>query len=294
MAVYNQITSRSIIRKVMRDLQTTDDNWIYDAIEWMGEALEHIGASPQLKDMGCVLTVSNYRATLPADLYYINQVAINNNVLPSVENELTTLLTKVDEIKASIAALTSTDVSLIRELRDLTNRIVVLENVYLADTKALQPLAYSTTNFPKALHCNECVNEMATHKESYFVDGGTIKTSFISGKVCLSYKAFPLDDEGYPMLPDDISFKEALFWYVYKKLLMGGTQVAVNGIDYNYADQQWKYYCTQARSAANFPDIDKYESFLNQWVRMIPNMNRHNNGFENLGTREQLTRSIDY
>ena len=80
MAVYKNITSRAIIRKIMRDLQTTDDNWIDDAIEWMGEALEHIGASAQLEEKGCVLTIKNYRADLPADLYYINQVAINNNV----------------------------------------------------------------------------------------------------------------------------------------------------------------------------------------------------------------------
>ena len=40
MAVYKNITSRAIIRKIMRDLQTNDDNWIDDSIEWMGEALQ--------------------------------------------------------------------------------------------------------------------------------------------------------------------------------------------------------------------------------------------------------------
>ena len=292
MAVYNQITSRAIIRKIMRDLQTTSDNWIDDAIEWMGEALEHIGSSAQLQEKGCVLTIKNYRADLPTDLYYINQVAINNNVLPSVENELTDILAKIDAIKEDLDANPNQNV--IRELRDLTNRLVVLENIYLADTAGLQPLAYSTTSFPKSIHCTDCVNEMAKHKESYFIDAGTIKTSFVSGKVCLSYKAFPLDDMGYPMVPDDISFKEALFWYVYKKLLLGNSVNVPNGINYTFAEQQWKYYCTQARNSAVFPDIDKWESFLNQWVRMIPNMNRHNNAFENLGTREMLTRSIDY
>tara|TARA_R110002074_G_scaffold158209_1_gene315237 strand:+ start:288 stop:1166 length:879 start_codon:yes stop_codon:yes gene_type:complete len=292
MAVYKNITSRAIIRKIMRDLQTNDDNWIDDSIEWMGEALEHIGASSQLEEKGCVLSINNYRAELPADLYYINQVAINNNILPSVDNELTTILAKVDALKEKLDD--NPDQNVIRDLRDLTNRIVVLENVYLADTQALQPLAYSTTSFPKSVHCTDCVNELAVHKESYFIDGGTLKTSFISGKVCLSYKAFPLDDIGFPMVPDDISFKEALFWYVYKKLILSNSVNIPNGIDYVFAEQQWKYYCTQARNAAVFPDIDKWESFLNQWVRMIPNMNRHNTAFENLGTRERLTRSIDY
>ena len=64
-----------------------------------------------------------------------------------------------------------------------------------------------------------------------------------------------------------------------------------NGVDYIFAEQQWKYYCTQARNAANYPDIDKYESFMNQWVRLIPNISRHDVGFEQLNTREDLYRS---
>ena len=102
--------------------------------------------------------------------------------------------------------------------------------------------------------------------------------------------AFPTDDDCYPLVPDDISYKEAMFWYIYKKILLGGDSPVNNGINYTFAEQQWKYYCTQARNAANFPDIDRYESFMNQWVRLIPNINRAMTGFENLGTRETLHR----
>ena len=51
----------------MRDLKPSDDNWIDDAIEWMGEALEHIGATPQLDTKNCVLTVADYKVVLPND-----------------------------------------------------------------------------------------------------------------------------------------------------------------------------------------------------------------------------------
>ena len=102
--------------------------------------------------------------------------------------------------------------------------------------------------------------------------------------------AFPTDDDCYPLVPDDISYKEAMFWYIYKKILLGGDSPVNNGINYTFAEQQRKYYCTQARNAANFPDIDRYESFMNQWVRLIPNINRAMTGFENLGTRETLHR----
>ena len=91
-------------------------------------------------------------------------------------------------------------------------------------------------------------------------------------------------------MPADISFKEAMFWYIYKKLLLSMPTLVNNGIDYAFAEEQWKYYCTQARNAANYPDIDRYESFMNQWVRMIPSLNKHDLGFEQLNTRENLLR----
>jgi len=82
-----------------------------------------------------------------------------------------------------------------------------------------------------------------------------------------------------------------MFWYIYKKMLLGGTfDSSSNGIDYSFADQKWSQYCTQARNAATYPDIDRMESFMNQWVRLIPNINRTDEAFENLGTRENLYR----
>ena len=107
----------------------------------------------------------------------------------------------------------------------------------------------------------------------------------------MSYAAFPIDEECYPLVPDDISFKEAMFWYVYKKLILLGKNKGMNGIDYVFADKQWKYYCTQARNAANYPDLAKYASFMNQWVRLIPDLNNHESDFGEMGTRETLNRN---
>jgi len=288
MAIYKTISSKVILRKIFRDLNPNNDNWIDDAIEWIGEALEHIGAAPQLEKKVCLVPISNFKGNLPNDLYYINQVAVNNAVAPTIENELTELLEQVGEIQDALSENPNQDFTY--QLRELNSRIVVLENIYMSNESLLTPLAYCTTNFPEALHCDNCVNRSAKNKECYYVDTDKIKTSFTSGQVCLSYMAFPTDDDCYPLVPDDISYKEAMFWYIYKKMLLGGQTPTENGINYTFAEQQWKYYCTQARNAANYPDIDRYESFLNQWVRLIPNINRAMSGFENLGTRETLHR----
>jgi len=288
MAIYKTTSSKVILRKIFRDLNPNNDNWIDDAIEWIGEALEHIGSATQLEKKVCLVPISNFKGSLPTDLYYINQVAVNNAVSPTTETELTELLKQVGEIQDALSE--NPDQDFTYQLRELNSRIVVLENIFMSNESLLTPLAYCTTNFPEALHCENCVNRSAKCKECYYVENDKIKTSFTSGQVCLSYMAFPTDDDCYPLVPDDISYKEAMFWYIYKKMLLGGETPVNNGINYTFAEQQWKYYCTQARNAANYPDIDRYESFLNQWVRLIPNINRAMSGFENLGTRETLHR----
>ena len=253
MAIYKTTSSKVILRKIFRDLNPNNDNWVDDAIEWIGEALEHIGSATQLEKKVCLVPISNFKGNLPSDLYYINQVAVNNAVSPTTETELTELLKQVGEIQDALSE--DPDQDFTYQLRELNSRIVVLENIYMSNESLLTPLAYCTTNFPEALHCEDCVNKSAKCKECYYVENDKIKTSFTSGQVCLSYMAFPTDDDCYPLVPDDISYKEAMFWYIYKKMLLGGETPVNNGINYTFAEQQWKYYCTQARNAANYPDI---------------------------------------
>jgi|TARA_B100000073_G_C23663039_1_gene545411 hypothetical protein len=294
MAVYKTKSSKTIIRKIFRDLKPQDDNWIDDAIEWIGEALEHIGAASQLLQKQCVLTVANHKVLLPTDLYYINQVAINNSVDPVSSKELDTLIDKVKELKDEIADAQANGLeysSTTSVLNEINSRIVVLENIYFKNSNNMQPLQYGASNFHRSMHCDDCVNESVHYEDTYIVDNDYIKTSFESGKICLSYMAFPTDEDCFPLVPDDISYSEALFWYIYKKILLSRPDFKNNGINYVTAEQQWKYYCTQARNAANYPDIDRYESYMNQWVRMIPNINRHDVGFEQLNNREDLHRS---
>jgi|TARA_R100001082_G_scaffold17826_1_gene8868 hypothetical protein len=323
MAIYKEISSKAIIRKVMRDLKPNDDNWIDDAVEWIGEALEHIGSAPQLCLKKEVLDIKDHKAVLPADLYYINQVAINNSVNPSVSSELETLTKKVKALQSTVkeyneklesevvkstdgtytSNITTDDLetydtqykSNMLELNEINSRIIVLEGIFFnvdGSGANLEPLSYGSSTFHDGIHCTDCVNSTANNEHSYIIDCDYIKTSFQSGKICLSYMAFPIDKDCFPLVPDEISFKEAMFWYIFKKMLLGGWDKPTNKIDYNYADQKWKFYCTQARNAANYPDIDRMERFMNQWVRLIPNLNSHELFFEDLKNRENLNRSI--
>ncbi len=283
MAIYKTISSKAIIRKIFRDINPNTDNWIDDAIEWIGEALEHIGAAPQLEKKTCVITTKDYKAALPNDLFYINQVALNETEEGIIiSQQMDTLLEQIDNIVNGSAASNYT-------LNEINSRLQVLENQLGADD-GITVLNKCRTNFPKTADCPDCIHDNQVSSRCYYIEADKIKTSFPTGKVCVSYMAFPVDDDCYPMVPDDISFKEAMFWYVYKKMLLGNMTPSQNGIGYEFADGKWRYYCTQARNAANYPDIDGYESFMDQFVRLIPNINRHAEGFAGLNRRESLDR----
>ncbi len=323
MAIYKTTSAQVILRKVMRDLNPEDANWIDDAIEWIGEALEHIGASAQMETKVCIVDIKDHKGTLPADLYYINQVSINES------QNARGLSTQIDQVNQDIQDLTSTykfskdfiestlnklasgeissaitnktldslgtlDKSSNESLNKLLANSYVLYNQYMMPSNGnMQPLRYCTGTMPEAIHCDDCTQTYHASSECYLVESDRIKTSFSEGKVCLSYKAMPTDPDCFPLVPDDISYKEAMFWYIYKKMLLGGMQTT-NGIAYDFADNKWKYYCTQARNAAVYPDIERMENYMNQWVRLIPNINRYANGFENLAQRESLNRAPDF
>ena len=318
MAIYKHVSSKEIIRKVFRDLKPATANWIHDSIEWIGEALEHIGASSQLCQKQCVIDINNYTGKLPSDLYYINQVAINTCVSPTTTNQMEIISKQVAELDADIreyytkvnqsvtlsangtynSTLTPSDLeefdsyhqSNLYRLRELNSQIAVLQSAYFGDGNCLSPLQYGTSTFHASLHCENCVNETASSKDTYIVNCGSIKTSFISGQICLSYMAFPVDEECFPLVPDDISFRDAMFWYICMKLAMGGVKVANPLIgSYEFCEQRWLKYCTQARNAANYPDIDRYQNFMNQWVRLAPNLNNDMSFFETLNDRERFT-----
>ena len=70
MAIYKTTSAKVILRKVMRDLNPEDANWIDDGIEWIGEALEHIGASAQLTTEVCILDVKDFKTVMPQSLLH--------------------------------------------------------------------------------------------------------------------------------------------------------------------------------------------------------------------------------
>lgn len=94
--------------------------------------------------------------------------------------------------------------------------------------------------------------------------------------VKIHYKAMPVDKEGYPLIPNVPEFKEALYWYVMKKLIAAGYQHPVlpssmEGIE--YCEKKYETYAGRALGEIKMPDQDRMIKLYNSTVRLIPAVN---------------------
>lgn len=128
-------------------------------------------------------------------------------------------------------------------------------------------------------------NNQDDYDLTYKIQGGVIFTSIKEGDVEMSYRAIPICEEGYPMIPDNSSFIRALELYIKKQCFtvlfdLGKITPAV----YNNVLQEYAWAVGQAQSDLVRPTIDEMQSITNMWNKLLPNSKHHNNGFNYSGS----------
>lgn len=125
---------------------------------------------------------------------------------------------------------------------------------------------------------------------TYKLQGTCIITSIEKGEIEIAYRAMPIDEEGYPMIPDNSSYSRALELYIklqwFTMLFEAGklsAQVLTN------TQQQYSWAVGQAQSDLIRPTIDEMEAISNMWNKFLPDStDDHNHGYLHEGTRERI------
>lgn len=250
------ISIKFIIEGLFRDLQLDrEPNWA-DWVEWSAEALEYINAEMQYVIRstdncdGPYLEVDCYKATLPNDFYSIIEPVIFNGKA----------LLQRDDMK-------------------------IYASPVQVSTDALdQGIPITADTYPRIVLNGDSV----TGTDYYTIVDGCIITSIKEGTLVINYRAIPLDEDGYPMIPDEYMFVRAIKAYItyrvmYPKWLAGTITDRV----YNEVKEQWMHFGQAARNVDRMPSISELESIKRQWVRLIPNNNSFSTGFTNLDRPER-------
>lgn len=239
MALNNKFISvKSIIAKLYRDLKLKEEEDFTDIIEWCAEALGFIHVFPQYTSKPDKIDIVNYKGELPSD--YINMVAVEHNGY---------------------------------SLSYSTNIFGPQDNTKLRRSDT--PYSYNQKKIENVVFVDPKYINYFSNRDSVLLENGYIKTSFEKGEMMINYIAMVLDCDGYPMVPDNVSFTEALYWfctykYLYSKALYG----EINDKFYQDAYNKWQYYCNQAGAEALMPDLNTLENIKKSFISLKPNLNR--------------------
>ena len=122
---------------------------------------------------------------------------------------------------------------------------------------------------------------------TYKTQGMVIFTSTKDIPIEIAYNAFAVDDEGYPLLPDNPSFLRGLENYIklqWFTILFDMGKISQN-ILYN-AQQEYAWAAGDAQSEFSRLDLDKAETLFNSFKTLLPRNNEHWKTFFTNGSKE--------
>lgn len=158
----------------------------------------------------------------------------------------------------------------------------------LIDVKGIQycgkSLRYATDTYH--LKSKDCYSE-----ETYTLNNCVITTSFEKGTIDVAYTVLALDEEGYPLIPDNIAVEQAIKYAIRVSYLEAFWEMGkISDKVFQRLEQQRDWYIGQAQSNTLLQGPDHLESIVNSVNRLISNSRAFDNGFKNAGVRERIKR----
>lgn len=295
--VYNTTSTKSIISKILRDLDVQEENSrVSDWIEWIGEGLTKIGAFKTLnikvagKEDIPLIRVENYQAKLPNDLVKVVGVAYS----ASTTGSFIPLRYGTGSFDArgggntastgDTTPATSDVVSLTMDLYSLTysEALALLNSDSIIEEKMNMLLIDEKT-------ANIQQQTSQTLDYTYVINSNYIKLNIKEGYLMMVYGAVSIDEDGYPLIPDGPMHAEALYQYVkmkyyYPKWEAGQLRDRVM----DDIRRSWGFYRKAAYAEAMMPSVDQLESLKNQTLKLYPEVNDHGNFFSTSGEQQVI------
>lgn len=280
-----------LISKVRRDLALDVDE--ATLVEWTGEALEFIGAVNQYEEAVAFVEVENYRAPMPSGMTHLIQIARNScfskeeacpvNTVAEIAEETSVDYVPLDCNGQPIAEY---DLAYYRPYYDLIYEYQGWSNTNLYN-RCFTPVRLSNHTFFNTIVCTEQREDILrfyqTAPDSYTIQDPYFILSFEQGQIAIAYRRVQTDENGWPMIPDDVSYMEAITRYVRYKSALRKLDSEMNNAVFNYvakAEQDWHWYCKQAGNKMMMPKgVDGYEDLTNQKSYLLPQQHRYNTFF---------------
>lgn len=155
--------------------------------------------------------------------------------------------------------------------------------IQVREADSLKTFRYSTDTF----HVSD--NDTKSIDFSYKIQGDIIYTSIKECEIEIAYNSILIDEEGYPLLPDNSSFTRALELYIKKQWFTILFELGkIGGQILQNTQQEYAWAVGDCQTEFNRLSLDKAESFFNSWRTLLIRGSEHSHNFRNNGVKERL------
>ena len=144
-----------------------------------------------------------------------------------------------------------------------------------------------TDNFMPQEYYDKNVGFKVPQELTFKTQGCILYTSFKEGDIVLSYKAIPIDEDGFPLLIDNSVFLRALEAYIKREVFtILFDQGKISQVSLQNTQQQYAWAAGQVKAEFTIPTQSEMESLKRMWTTFVPRVSEFNKGFKTLGSQE--------
>lgn len=153
------------------------------------------------------------------------------------------------------------------EQKNIDLNIVDYKGQIPCEVHQIEALSYANFILPVSVHFGGTDFTVSNSNILVQIKGGFVHTNFEEGVLRVHALVIPVDEEGFPKVPDTPMYIEALSWCIIRDLILRGYKHSI--INFETAELMWEKYSVKAQNEGMFPDIANTERFRKMWSSYI-------------------------
>ena len=220
--LYQYTSVNEVIGRVLRNTRLTDTGVISDIPVWIGDAMEMLQTSSTLESVKEIAEVKFFQAKIPCGLVELEAVT-HNGIRLMLDNSSIYQLSK----------------------RSGHNE------AYQNNIKIIDPFLD---------HVNIAYNQGTRTTNKYYLKPGYIcMTELKKGEIEIHFNRHACDEDGFPLIPDNGNYKEAIYWFVRGKLIGAGILEETRAVNEHICNEKFEVLSRRAINEITYPSVDKME-----------------------------------
>lgn len=244
-------TSEYVISRIVRNTKVLGiQDYMNDLPEWIAEGIQKLKTHYQLEMKSQTVQLKFHHARIPCLVDSIEAVCYKG-----------TRLRYGDTAGPMVA----------REYQDPTGTNVNWQsfNPISIRSKPIEESNILENSYYKSFV--EKIKNCPINKKHYYrVNYNKIESDIEEGRLEIWFWTTPVDEKGFPMIPDNEDYQTALYWYCRMMLIGCGVQDPV--FNHEYCRNMFELHAGRAIGQITYPTVDQKQRSIETNVRLIPIM----------------------